>query len=265
MYITSRRTDGFHNLETIFYPVPFTDALEIIENISPLNSNPPVIFSTSGLEIKGDPNENLCVKAYHLLKKDYPALPLVQMHLHKVVPMGAGLGGGSSDGAYALLLLNDKFSLGISSSKLLGYALQLGSDCPFFILNQPCIGKGRGEILSPVELNLKGYTLVLVNPGIHVSTREAFGSITPQPPSFPIETFAALPVEDWKNKLSNDFEPGVFKKHPSVAQIKSVLLEAGASYASMSGSGSTVFGLFSKPPLAIPRFPSNYFVKEVLL
>jgi 4-diphosphocytidyl-2-C-methyl-D-erythritol kinase len=265
LYITSRRADGYHNLETIFYPIPLTDALEIIENKNPGAYENPVLFSTSGMEIHNDPADNLCVKAYRLIKKDYPGLPPIQMHLHKVIPLGAGLGGGSSDGAHTPLLLNEKFNLGISTSQLLDYALQLGSDCPFFIINKPTVGRGRGEILDPIEINLKGFYLIMVNPGIHVSTREAFGSIIPRMPVLSIENFASFPVEEWKDKLSNDFEPGVFAVHPILAEIKSSLYEAGASYASMSGSGSSIFGLFSYPPKALPVFPSNYLVRDVML
>jgi 4-diphosphocytidyl-2-C-methyl-D-erythritol kinase len=242
-----------------------TDALEVIENKHAGANETGVSFSTSGIQIPGDPANNLCVKAYQLIKKDHPGLPPVQMHLHKVIPMGAGLGGGSSDGAHTLLLLDEKFSLGISTSQLLDYALQLGSDCPFFILNKPCIGRGRGELLEPVGINLKGYTLVLVNPGIHVSTREAFGSIIPRTPVKPVENFTYLPVEEWKDNLQNDFEPGVFGIYPVLAQIKSSLYKAGASYASMSGSGSSMYGIFQHPPKNLPAFPADYLVKEVLL
>lgn len=264
LHITSKRPDGYHNLETIFYPVPLTDALEVLQAKSNTGHSP-VHFTGSGLGIEGDPGANLCVKAYHLLKNDFPRLPAVQMHLHKAIPMGAGLGGGSSDGAFTLLLLNQKFRLGISQQQLLQYALQLGSDCPFFILNKPCIGLGRGEQLQPVALDLAGYQLVLVNPGIHISTREAFGAITPKHPALPVQSLWQLPVQQWEHSIVNDFETGVFGLHPVLATIKQALYKAGAVYASMSGSGSTLYGLFREPSPQLPAFPANYFVASVRL
>lgn len=263
LYITSKRYDGYHNLETVFYPVPIIDALEVIEDKNP---NPGGIqFSTSGLEIGGDFSNNLCVKAYYLLKKDFPGLPPVQMHLHKSIPMGAGLGGGSSDGAFTLLLLNQKFNMGLSESSLVEYALELGSDCPFFIVNKPCAAKGRGEILQVIDLDLKGYTLVLINPGIHISTREAFRSITPIQPAMDLISVVSEPVESWKESLQNDFEQGIFTIHPVLAEIKSALYHAGAIYAAMSGSGSTLYGLFKDNEIRLPAFSEKFLVKQVKL
>ncbi len=263
LYITSKRPDGYHNLETIFYPVAVTDAVEVIENGEKDSSA--VDFASTGLTITGSTTSNLCVKAYHILKKDYPNLPAVKMHLHKTIPMGAGLGGGSSNGAFTLQLLNQKFNLGISEKKLLEYALQLGSDCPFFIINKPCVGRGRGEKLNPVTLNLSGYTLFIVNPGIHVSTKEAFANIHPKQPQTDIETTISKPVKYWKGKLLNDFEEGVFALHPELAAIKASLYHAGAVYAAMSGSGSSLFGLFQTTGFTLPVFNNNYWVKQVLL
>lgn len=265
LYITSRRPDGYHNLETIFFPVPLSDALEIIENKQPGSYKSPVIYSGSGLEIAGNSSDNLCIKAWQLLKKDFPGLPPVLMHLHKVIPMGAGLGGGSSDAAHALMLLNTKFNLGLSPEVLVDYSLQLGSDCPFFIFNKPAIGKGRGEMLKPIDLDLSGYTLVLVNPGIHISTKEAFGNIVPRQPMPPIEHFAGQPVEAWKDHLLNDFEPGVFHAHPELKDIKNSLYNAGAVYASMSGTGSTIFGLFNPGEFQLPSFGEHRFIREIAL
>jgi len=172
--IIRKRNDGYHDLETVFYPIPLTDALEVIR-VSGADTD--IAFQSSGLPISGDSTNNLCVKAYQLLKKDFPQLGSVQMHLHKVIPMGAGLGGGSSDGAFALQLINDLFHLQLSKEQLIGYALQLGSDCPFFILNQPCFASGRGEKMEPVALDLSGYHFAIVNPGIHVNTGWAFSQL----------------------------------------------------------------------------------------
>jgi len=261
--ITGKRNDGFHNLETIFLPVALQDALEIIP--AP-NAGQAVAFSQTGLAIAGKEGDNLCIKAYHLLKQDFTQLPAVAMHLHKNIPMGAGLGGGSADGAFTLLLLNKRFNLGLSDERLIQYALQLGSDCPFFILNKPCFAQGRGEQMEPVDVQLKGYTLVLVNPGIHVPTGWAFGQITPAPPAKNIRDITGQPIDTWKDKLVNDFEAPVIKAHPQLGDIKRTLYQYGALYAAMSGSGSTFYGIFSTPPwLGEDAFPAGYFVKVVTL
>src|SRR5690606_34669746 len=187
-----------------------------------------------------------CVHAWELLKKDRPSLPSVKMHLHKTIPTGAGLGGGSSDASFTLMLINEKFKLGLSTSQLMDYALKLGSDCPFFIMNEPAFAKGRGEILEPVALNLSDYVFALVSPGIHVSTRDAFAEIIPSTPKKSLREIIHQPVETWKEELKNDFEATVFRKHPRIASIKDELYNKGALYASMSGSGSTVFGIFKQ-------------------
>ena len=273
LYITGKRPDGYHNLLTCFFQIPFSDSLEIAKaaeqdsmeapyekwthKLAP--SNPlqpaavqlphlPIRFSCSGLEIKGAVEDNLCIKAYELLKKDFPQLPAIQMHLHKKVPMGAGLGGGSADASATLLYLNELGNLGLMESQLVDYAQRLGSDCPFFIKQGPQIGRGKGEILDPVKLSLKGYHLVLVCPGIHVPTPVAFKLVTPQPgPS--MEQFMALlasGASNWKDTLMNQFEASVFAQFTKIAAIKKALYDKGAIYASMSGSGSAVFGLFNK-------------------
>ena len=260
--ITGKRPDGYHNLETIFYPVPFCDALEIIAVPA---SETPFHFTTSGIPVSGEPKQNLCAKAWQLIKNDFPQLPAFQMHLHKIIPMGAGLGGGSSDGAFTLKLINDLFELGLSTTTLLTYALQLGSDCPFFIINQPCVAAGRGEILEPVNLSLAGYYLILINPGIHISTREAFNFINAAKPSIPVNDIMSLPVSAWKNNLVNDFEPGVFQLHPPIAAIKNALYNEGALYASLTGTGSTVFGIFEKEPLSLPLINAAYHVETIKL
>ncbi|MDD2793100.1 MAG: 4-(cytidine 5'-diphospho)-2-C-methyl-D-erythritol kinase [Sediminibacterium sp.] len=242
LHITGKRPDGYHELETVFYPVQLRDALEIVH--ASTEEPEGIRFTASGLPIPGNSTSNLCVKAYRLLKKDYPELPSIQMHLHKMIPMGAGLGGGSSDGAFALKLLSNKFQLPLHPDQLIQYAAQLGSDCPFFILNQPCYGTGRGELLTPVELDLSGYKFVLVHPGIHVSTKWAFEQLTPAKSPRPITDILQQPITQWKGELVNDFEAPILNAYPDIAAIKQALYQDGALYASMSGSGSAVFGIY---------------------
>lgn len=243
LHITGKRPDGYHELETVFYPVQLRDALEIVHATTEEPED--IRFTASGLSIPGNSASNLCVKAYQLLKKDFPELPPIQMHLHKVIPMGAGLGGGSSDGAFALKLLNEKFQLQLNQDQLIHYAAQLGSDCPFFILNRPCYGTGRGEILEPIELNLSGHRFVLIHPGIHVSTKWAFEQLTPAKAPRPITEILQQSLSEWKRELVNDFEAPILRAYPEIASIKRALYDDGAVYASMSGSGSTVFGIYA--------------------
>lgn len=259
LHILRKRADGYHDLETVFYPVRFTDILELIPERTTTDQQ--VNYAQSGLDIQGNPLDNLCVKAYLLLKKDYPALPPVKMHLHKVIPTGAGLGGGSADAAFTLQLLNDYFKLGLSTDQLLHYALSLGSDCPFFILNKPAYATGRGELLEPVSVDLTGYTLVIINPGIHVPTAQAFAGIRPAQPERSLKEIIALPVSSWAYELINDFEKPIFYQYPEIAAIKDELYRAGAVYASMSGSGSTVYGLFADGKPLILNLPPDYFIK----
>jgi len=258
--ITQKRADGFHALETVFFPISIKDALEII--IEPETSAAPITFTSSGLAINGDPSDNLCYKAYFLLKKDYPSIPNVKMHLHKTIPMGAGLGGGSSNGAFTLVALNQLLNLQIPEQALLDYALQLGSDCPFFIINTPAFATGRGEILKPINVNLDGYSIVIVNPGIAISTKLAFSLITPKVPDTNMEAIICEPVTSWKEKLINDFEQPIFNSFPELANIKESLYKKGAVYASMTGTGSTVFGIFptSMMDTLSFNFPSHYFI-----
>ena len=258
--ITQKRADGFHALETVFFPISIKDAIEII--IEPETSAAPITFTSSGLAINGDPSDNLCFKAYEILKKDYPTIPNIKMHLHKTIPMGAGLGGGSSDGAFTLVALNQLFNLEIPEQALLDYALQLGSDCPFFIINTPAFATGRGEILKPINLNLDGYSIVIVNPGIAISTKLAFSLITPKVPDTNMEAIICEPVTSWKEKLINDFEQPIFNSFPELANIKETLYQKGAVYASMTGTGSTVYGIFptSMMDTLSFNFPTHYFV-----
>lgn len=259
--ILRKRADGYHDLETVFYPVPLTDVLEILP--SPL---PQPECELSGLPVPGDPAQNLCLKAWHLLKRDFPELPAVRCWLHKIIPTGAGLGGGSADGAFMLKALNDLFRLSLSQEQLMDYALKLGSDCPFFLMNQPALASGRGEQLRPVSLDLSGYSITLVFPGIPISTAWAFQQIRPQEPEGDsLETLITQPLSTWAGRLVNDFEAPVFSAHPEIAAIRDTLYEAGAEFAALSGSGSTVFGL-SRQPLTFPRpFPSSYFVKQAVM
>ncbi len=236
--IIGKRTDGFHNIETIFFPLPFHDVLEIV---------------TSQIETKlintgisgGATNHNLCLKAYELLKKDFPDLPEINMHLHKTIPVGAGLGGGSADAAFTLSLLNKKYNLHISNQQLSIYALQLGSDCPFFLINKPAFASGRGEILEEIKCSLSRYKILLINPGIFIGTKKLFKKIIPAVPEKKIHEVARQPIETWKNDMVNDFEKVVFQNHPEIKIIKEKLYQYNAIYASMSGTGSTVFGIFN--------------------
>lgn len=260
--IIRKREDGYHDIETVFYPVGLKDALEGIKSgVSSLETG--IDFNTSGLSVAGKMNDNLCVKAYKLLQEDFPSLPSVQLHLLKAIPMGAGLGGGSADGAFTLLLLDRLGNLNLSQEQLLQYALQLGSDCPFFILNKPCIATGRGELMQEIRLDLSAYQFVIINPGIHASTASAFSQITPAKPNRSIADIIQLPVPQWKELLVNDFERSVSNTHPMIATIKQELYNKGAVYASMTGSGSTVFGLFEKgdiPSLTIQPDWQVYYI-----
>lgn len=260
LHILRKRADGFHDLETVFYPIALQDALEIIQHPQPVTG---IEFGSSGLPVDGDLPDNICVKAYHLLKKDFPHLPAVKMHLHKTIPMGAGLGGGSADGAFTLTLLNKKFALGIGEADLINYALQLGSDCPFFIRYAPCYATGRGEVMDSLSLDLSAYKFVLVNPQIHINTGWAFSQIKPSAERKSLKESIAKPVEEWKDVLTNDFEEAVFAQHPAVKECKEALYQAGAVYAAMTGSGSTVFGLFRKDATPSFNFPRHYFVKMI--
>jgi 4-diphosphocytidyl-2-C-methyl-D-erythritol kinase len=254
--IVNKRSDGYHDIETVFFPVHLKDALEVIKKEK-------FEFSTSGSAIEGETEKNLCIKAYNLLRKDFPQLPAVQMHLHKAIPTGAGLGGGSADGAFALKLLNKKFALNFSEKQLINYSLELGSDCPFFILNKPCIATGRGELMEQIELDLSDFKILIVHPGIHISTGWAFATIKPVKPVKSVKQIIQQHISTWKDELSNDFENPVFAKYPEIKNIKDKLYNEGAIYASMSGSGSAVYGIFNSKETFSFSFPKSYFVKEV--
>jgi 4-diphosphocytidyl-2-C-methyl-D-erythritol kinase len=248
--IISKRPDGFHNIESCFYPAGWTDILEII----PAKA---LSFTSTGIDIPGESAGNLCVKAYQLLQKDYN-LPPVNIHLHKVIPIGAGLGGGSADGAFTIKLLNQVFELNLISVQMQDYARQIGSDCAFFIENTPVFCYGKGDQFSNTELDLSKYYIVLVNPQIHIGTAEAYAGIVPAEPQIKISDMLKLPIEQWKNHLVNDFEKSIFIKYPAVASVKETLYAQGAVYASMSGSGSTVYGIFNKEVEVKKHFPEHY-------
>lgn len=238
--ILSKRADGYHNISSCFYPVPVKDALEII----PAQK---ASFESTGLTIPGDPENNLIWKAYKLLQKDFK-LSEIAIILHKAIPMGAGMGGGSADGTFTLTLLNQYFKLKLSTEQLEDYALQLGSDCPFFIHNKAQLVSGRGEEFEPISVDLKGYYLGLVYPGLHIGTKEAYSGVSPKQPETPIKKILEnIPLQEWKHFLKNDFEDSVFQLYPKLATIKSQLYDAGAIYASMTGSGSTMYGIFEHP------------------
>lgn len=249
--VVQKRADGFHNIESIFYPVPFCDILEILTSKT-------LKFTSSGIEIPGDPDHNLCLKAYYLLEEDFD-LPPVYIHLHKIVPIGAGLGGGSSDAAFTLTMLNEKFELGLNHHALEGYAQQLGSDCAFFIENKPKYCYHKGDEFTDTNLDLSDYKIVIVYPNIHISTPEAYAGIKPSTPDLNVKSLISRPFEDWKELLVNDFEKTVCNKYPIISEIKEEMYNRGAAYASMSGSGSAVYGLFKETP-DLDLFKNKYFV-----
>lgn len=251
LHITEKRPDGFHNLETVFFPVGWCDVLEFVESEE-------LHFNTSGISISGDPESNMVMKAYRLLQKDFN-FPALKIHLHKQIPFGAGLGGGSSDGAFMLRMLNKTFDLKLSEEKLLAYAGMLGSDCPFFILNQAVYATGRGEIMQAVDVSLNGMFILMVKPPVEVSTAKAFTFVVPGKSDISLPDLLCLPVQAWKNKVVNQFESSIFQQFPELEAIKKKLYCNGAVYASMSGSGSCVFGLFRELSTHWKgQFPTDY-------
>lgn len=240
--ITNLRADGYHDLETIFYPVhELKDALELI----PAKKEAQIYLNGKG--ISGDEKENLVWKAYKILQQKFPdKIPLLDIYLQKSIPMGAGLGGGSADGAFMLRLINDYCRLNLKKETLAEMALQLGSDCPFFIYNTPQFAMGRGEKMESINLELSAYHIQIICPQVHVSTKEAFGKITPKAASFDLRKLPEIEIQDWKKYVVNDFETPIFQTYPQLKKIKDQFYEQGALYASMSGSGSAVYGIFSK-------------------
>jgi 4-diphosphocytidyl-2-C-methyl-D-erythritol kinase len=243
LHITRKRDDGYHELETVFYPVKhMRDALEVVPAASAQSS-----LHVSGLAVEGDVAHNLAWKAYLLLQERFPGrVAPLDMYLHKAIPMGAGLGGGSADAAFALVMINEHCGLGLRPAELEALALQLGSDCPFFIRNSPQYAGGRGEEMEPLALDLSDYRIEVVCPDVHVSTAAAFSRVVPKPAEFDLRDVPQLPVSEWKGALRNDFEESVFAQAPQIGAIKEQLYADGALYASMSGSGSAVYGIFEK-------------------
>ena len=244
LQVTGKLPNGYHTISSCLFPIPWCDALEFVEAKK-------TCFQSSGIPIPGNQQDNLVLKALKLLRKDYP-LPNLSIHLHKAIPMGAGLGGGSADGAFMLTMLNQEYQLFLDDSILEDYAAQLGSDCPFFVSNQPALATGTGTELEPLDLSLKGLHLLVVNPGIHISTREAYAGVTPKQSETDLKALLlSKDFDQWRSALVNDFETSVFTNHPTLAQMKQTLYDLGAVYAAMSGSGSTLYGLFEKP-VALP-------------
>ena len=245
--VVEKRADGYHNLQTVFYPVGIKDALEIFPMDESFPSATDCDLKVTNITIEGDEQRNLVVRAYNLLKQDFPDLPRIHAHLYKGIPTQAGMGGGSSDCGFMIRLLNESFHLGLSEQQMISYAVRLGADCPFFILNRPCYAEGIGEKLYPISLDLSEWYIAIVRPPIPVSTKEAFSLIKPQYPKISCREVVMKPVETWRETLTNDFEQSVFAIHPEIGRIKQQLYDAGAVYAAMSGSGSSLFGLFRQP------------------
>lgn len=259
--IVSNRDDGYHNLETVFYPVPLYDALEIKYMDPKFPSDVPCDLKITGIDLDCDEQWNLVIRAYNLLAEDYE-LPRVHAHLMKRIPTGAGLGGGSSDGAYMIRLLDERFRLNIGIAEMERYAARLGADCAFFITAEPMYATGIGNILAPVDDSigfLKGLYLAIVKPGISVSTVEAYRQIKPKKPAKCCLDIVRQPIETWREELTNDFEPPVFAAHPELDDIKEKLYDMGAIFAQMSGSGSAIYGIFKEAPENIEdKFPGMF-------
>lgn len=249
--VTDKREDGFHNLETVFYPITLSDILEINE-VQDMEKGA-CFFENTGISVDCPADKNLVIKAYHLLCRDY-SLPAVRVHLHKIIPFGAGLGGGSSDAAFMLKALNVYFHLNIGEEQLIAYAATLGSDCAFFIKNSPVFAHGKGEVMEDITLSLDDYVLVLVKPSFGMSTAEAYSGIRPRPAAYDLRKLGALPLVKWREYVVNDFEENVTSLHPQIEQIKQQLYAYGAVYAAMTGSGSAVFALFESKDFTVPAF-----------
>ena len=258
--VVAKRPDGYHDLETVFYPINLQDAIDIKE----MDADVPECgyrFKVTGSVLDGSPDDNLVVRAYRLLKQDF-ALPPISFVLYKHIPTGAGLGGGSSDAAFTIKAINERFALGLSDAQMEEYCTRLGADCPFFIKNTPVFATGIGNVFHPIEVNLSGKVMVLVKPDIFVSTKDAYAKVTAQRPQQPLTELLAQPIEKWKDMVVNDFEPSVFSKYPEIAAIKDRMYDLGALYASMSGSGSSVFGIFDKTVDHVDEVFSGMFCRQ---
>jgi 4-diphosphocytidyl-2-C-methyl-D-erythritol kinase len=258
--IVEKRSDGFHNIETIFYPINWCDALEVIENKDFQQGEDKIKLSLSGLLVEGNTKDNLITKAYNLLDAAYN-LPPIKAHLQKSIPMGAGLGGGSSDAAFFIKLLNDKFSLNISINKQINFAKQLGSDCAFFIENKPVYASEKGDVFAETKVDLANYCIVVVYPAAHSNTASAYKGVVAARPQKNIQTIIASDIKNWKTDLTNDFEKNIFMQYPELNKIKNNFYTHGALYASMSGSGSTMYSVFkSDIDLKEFNFPTEYLI-----
>ena len=263
--VVEKRLDGYHNLQTVFYPVPIMDALEIAPMSEGFPSDVDCDLKVTNIHIEGDEQRNLVVRAYQLLKKDFPSLPRIHTHLWKGIPTQAGMGGGSSDCAYMIRLLNETFDLQLTNEQMQQYAAQLGADCAFFIESVPCYAEGIGEQLEPISLDLSGGYIGVVRPDIPVPTKEAFSRIHPHYPALNCREVVMQPVETWRDNLINDFEESVFALHPEIGAVKEQLYKMGATYAAMSGSGSALFGLFKEEPDGLRQaFPDMFTFSTVL-
>lgn len=260
--VVARRSDGYHDLVTCMVPVPWHDVVEIV----------PAAGETSTLTVLGNkvdcpPEKNLVMKAFRRMQAEF-CIPECDVVLQKIVPDGAGLGGGSSDAAHTLLMLNEMFGLRLSRERLAGIAASLGADCPFFVYNTPAIAEGIGERITPVEIDLKGYTIAIAKPqGVNISTKEAYAGITPSVPTVPLAQLLSLPIDTWQGHVKNDFEESIFPKAPQIAALKDTIMRMGAVYASMSGSGASVYGIFRNGTLSpadleiLKKYP--HFIYEV--
>lgn len=256
LYVTGKRSDGYHDIESIFYPIGLSDILEVVARKEDHRGNLTIRFS--GIPVDGDPDDNLVVKAFNLIRKSVPILS-VDVWLHKVIPTGAGLGGGSSDGSSMLVLLNRMFQLGFDQNNLSEMALELGSDCPFFIDPVPCLANGRGERLQPVKVNLDGLYLYLFHPGKGISTSLAYRNVLISKPDEPLDQMTGKPVNTWKENLSNAFEPYAVQQQPTIGEIVGVLNDSGALYSSLTGSGSAVYSLFDRE-IQVPEKISSFLI-----
>lgn len=265
--IVAKRADGFHDLETVFYPIPLTDVLEIKRMDEEFPSPTPCDLKVTGDAVDCDEQNNLVVRAYELIARDY-GLPRVHIHLVKRIPSRAGLGGGSADAAYMLKLLDERFRLNMGLTRMERYAAQLGSDCPFFVSAEPCYATGRGEVMQPVcedWSGLQGMWVVLVRPDVAVSTAEAYANVVPRRPVACCRDIVKQPIETWRDELVNDFEATVFQRLPVLAEVKGQLYGLGAVYAAMSGSGSTVYGLFRSPVENLKEVFKNHWSAQMIL
>lgn len=265
--IVSKRPDGYHNLETVFYPIPLTDALEIKYMDEKFPSESPCDLKITGKDVDCNEKDNLVIKAYQLLAADFQ-LPRVHAHLVKRIPTQAGLGGGSSDAAYMIRLLDERFRLNIGIPEMERYAAKLGADCAFFITADPSYAEGIGDVLMPVDVpgaGLGGYYLAVVKPSVAVSTRDAYAAIVPKTPAKCCRDIVRQPIETWKDELVNDFEAPIFAMHPELAAIKQSLYDAGAVYAAMSGSGSALFGIFREQPTGLEKEFEGMFCQVMKL